>query len=68
MAKPRRRCLFTEYEFEIGVVTLPAHMVIFSAGLIFWQSPIGVIALLVGFFGTIAAISSLVHGSKEIEF
>ena len=68
MVRAKRRCLFTLYEFEIGVVTLPAHAVVLSAGLIFWNSPIGIIATVVGFFGCIAAISSLIHGAKEIEF
>ena len=60
--------MLTEYEFEIGVVTLPAHMVIFAAGLLILDMPLGKIATITGFFGTIAAISSLIHGAKEIEF
>lgn len=60
--------MFTKYEFEIGVVTLPAHMVIFAAGLLIIDTLLGKIAAITGFFGTLAAISSLVHGAKEIEF
>ena len=70
MEKPgkKRRCVFTKYEFEIGVVTLPAHVVILAAGIIFWQLTIGKIAAITGFFGTLAAINSMVHGAKEVEF
>ena len=64
----KRRCLFTKYEFEIGVVTLPAHLVILVAGLLIIDMPLGKIAAITGFFGTLAAISSLIHGAKEIEF
>ena len=64
----KRRCLFTKYEFEIGVVTLPAHIVILAAGLLIIDTVIGKIAAITGFFGALAAISSLIQGAKEIEF
>lgn len=64
----KRRCLFTKYQFEIGVLTLPAHIVIFSTGLLFWQNPIGPIAAVTGFMGSLAALHSLFRGHKEIEF
>ena len=64
----KRKCLFTKYSFEIGVMTLPAHMVILSAGILFWYSPLGKIAAITGIAGTIAAISSMITGAKEIKF
>lgn len=64
----KRRCLFTKYEFEIGAVTLPAHIVLFAAGLIFSWHVMGQILLIVGAIGSLAAIASLWEGAKEITF
>lgn len=64
----KRRCLFTKYSFEIGVLTLPAHMVILAGGIMFLDSPIGQVASIAGLAGTATAIISLLDGAKEITF
>ncbi|MCD6414934.1 MAG: hypothetical protein J7L23_04900 [Candidatus Diapherotrites archaeon] len=64
----KRRCLFTKYEFEIGVVTLPAHLVVLSVGIILFSTPIGKLVAVLSLVGALAAVNSLIHGAKEIKF
>ncbi len=64
----KRKTLFEEYAFEIGVVTLPAYLVLIAFGLFYMGSREGTALLLVGAIGSLSAIWSLKMGYKDIKW
>ena len=68
MAIEKRQSLFTKYEFEIGVVTLPVYFCLLIIGLVLYQTRIGMAFAALGLIGTIAAAVSLANGYKTIKW
>ncbi len=64
----KRRSLFTKYEFEIGVVTLPIYFSLLIIGVVMLQTSIGQAFTALGLIGTGAATISLINGYKEIKW
>ncbi|MCK4327956.1 MAG: hypothetical protein KAW41_05850 [Candidatus Diapherotrites archaeon] len=67
-SKDKRRCLFTKYEFEIGVLTLPAYFCLLIVGFVTIGTKIGQAFALLGLIGTVAATFSIVKGYEEIKW
>jgi len=68
MALEKRYSLFTKYEFEIGVVTLPVYFCLLVIGLVLVETKIGTAFAVLGLIGTIAAAVSLANGYKTIKW
>ncbi|MFC2174456.1 hypothetical protein ACFLQ2_01140 [archaeon] len=66
--KDKRRCLFTKYEFEIGVLTLPAYFCLLIVGLVTIATNIGQAFTALGLIGTVAATFSIVRGYEDIKW
>jgi len=64
--KDTRRCLFTKYEFEIGVLTLPAYFCLLLVGFVTIATNVGQAFTILGLIGTVASTFSIVHGYEEI--
>ena len=64
----KRRSLFTQYSFEIGVVTLPAYLVLIAFGLAYLASKAGIALVAVGAVGALSALASIAMGYKEIKW
>jgi hypothetical protein len=64
----KRKTLFEEYAFEVGVLTLPAYLVLIAFGVFYMGSREGTALLLVGAVGCISALGSLKMGYKDIKW
>ncbi len=64
----KRKTLFEEYAFEVGVVTLPAYLVLISFGIFYLGSREGAALLLVGTIGSLSSLWSLKMGYKDIKW
>ena len=64
----KRRSLFTEYAFEIGVLTLPAYLSLLAIGVNYlWTKP-GIALVVLGLIGTLASMGSIKLGYPEIKW
>ena len=64
----KRRCLFTKYQFEIGVLTLPIYIIVFAFGVVIFSTRYGQAVALMSALGLISSVFSLKNGYKEIEW
>jgi len=67
-SREKRQCLFTKYEFEIGVLTLPVYFTLLVIGIIILQTKTGQAFSALGIIGTVASTFSLVNGYKHIKW
>jgi hypothetical protein len=71
MAKARvekRQTLFTKYEFEIGVLTLPVYLTLLIVGLVIIDTRPGIAFAILGLVGLIASTFSIVNGYKSVKW
>ena len=66
--KEKRQCLFTKYEFEIGVLTLPVYFCLLLIGLVMFASRAGQAFAILGAIGTVASTFSTVQGYESIKW
>ena len=67
-SKEKRQCLFTKYEFEIGVLTLPVYFTLLVIGIVLLNTKTGQAFSILGVIGTVASTFSLIHGYRHIKW
>ncbi len=67
-SREKRQCLFTKYEFEIGVLTLPVYFTLLVIGMVIIGTKAGQAFSILGIIGTVASTFSLVNGYKHIKW
>lgn len=67
-SKEKRQCLFTKYEFEIGVLTLPVYFTLLVIGIVILNTKAGQAFSILGVIGTVASTFSLIHGYRHIKW
>ncbi|MCD6522751.1 MAG: hypothetical protein J7K68_03300 [Candidatus Diapherotrites archaeon] len=64
----KRQCLFTKYQFEIGVVTMPIYLVFLIMGAVYLSYRVGIALALIGIVGFLASATSMMNGYKDVEW